>query len=269
MSAERAGTDGPGPLSLAVGYATAGRDALARHEESEAILAYERALPLAQAAVATGDGPHEDLVRFLVYVHDVLGGLMVGRSDLDQAEQHYTAALELAVEREADSADVVKFTNNLGAVARQRGDLSAALTLYRAATELAERMDPVPDAVATCWSNTGTILLAMGDLGGAAATKARIFQEVPGYRVVHFATHGVIDDRDPLYSGLQVAPAGSLQPGDSRGSEVARHDPGGRRTGRDEPGALLRWRHLAGDQPLARSGLPDPSADAGLSPAFA
>jgi tetratricopeptide (TPR) repeat protein len=172
MSAERAGTDGPGadgpgPLSLAVGYATVGRDALARHEESEAILAYERALPLAQAAVATGDGPHEDLVRFLVYVHDVLGGLMVGRSDLDQAEQHYTAALELTVEREADSADVVKFTNNLGAVARQRGDLSAALTLYRTATELAERMDPVPDAVATCWSNTGTILLAMGDLGGA------------------------------------------------------------------------------------------------------
>src|SRR5580692_3058550 len=73
------GAGEPGPLSLAVGYATAGRDALARHEESLAIAAYERALPLAEAAVAAGDGPHEDLVRFLVYVHDVLGGLMLGR----------------------------------------------------------------------------------------------------------------------------------------------------------------------------------------------
>jgi len=170
--AEDAGTDEPGangsgPLSLAVGYATAGRDALAQHEESEAILAYERALPLAEAAVATGDGPHEDLVRFLVYVHDVLGGLMLGRSHLDRAEQHYTAALELTAERDAGSADVAKFTSNLGSVARRRGDLAAALRLYRTAAELAGRMDLVPDAVATYLSNTGTILLAMGDLAGA------------------------------------------------------------------------------------------------------
>jgi hypothetical protein len=115
-AADELGVDEPGPLSLAVGYATAGRDALARHEESLAIAAYERALPLAEAAVAAGDGPHEDLVRFLIYVHDVLGGLMLGCSELDRAEQHYTTALRLSAARDAGEADVVKFTNNLGAV---------------------------------------------------------------------------------------------------------------------------------------------------------
>jgi hypothetical protein len=93
------GASAVAPLSLAVGHVTAGRDALERHEEGEAILAYQHALPLAEAAVAAGDGPHEDLVRFLVYLHDVLCGLMLGRSHLDQAEQHYTAALVLSKER--------------------------------------------------------------------------------------------------------------------------------------------------------------------------
>jgi tetratricopeptide (TPR) repeat protein len=166
-AADEPGADEPGPLSLAVGYATAGRDALARHEESLAIAAYERALPLAEAAVAAGDGPHEDLVRFLVYVHDVLGGLMLGRSELDRAEQHYTTALRLSAARDAGEADVVKFTNNLGAVARQRGDLPAALRLYQIATKLAAEVEPESNAFATGLSNTGTILLAMGDLAGA------------------------------------------------------------------------------------------------------
>jgi tetratricopeptide (TPR) repeat protein len=167
VGADRAGASVAGPLSLAVGHATAGGDALARHEEGEAILAYQRALPLAEAAVAAGDGPHEDLVRFLVYVHDVLGGLMLGRSHLDRAEQHYTAGLELSAARDHGGTDVAKFTNNLGSVARNRGDLGTALRLYRRAAKLAGQTDPAPDAVATYLSNTGTILLAMGDLAGA------------------------------------------------------------------------------------------------------
>jgi hypothetical protein len=72
----------PGPLSQAVAFATIGRAAVERHAETEAILAYEHALPLAEAAVAAGDGPHEDLVRFLGYVHDVLGGLKRSRTRL-------------------------------------------------------------------------------------------------------------------------------------------------------------------------------------------
>jgi hypothetical protein len=41
---------------------------------------------------------------------------------------------------------------------------------------------------------------------GAEATKDLILKETSGYRVVHFATHGEIDDAEPLYSGLRVAP---------------------------------------------------------------
>jgi tetratricopeptide (TPR) repeat protein len=158
----------PGPLSLAVAYATAGRAALQRHAEGEAILAYEHALPLAEAAVAAGvDGQHADLVRFLGYVHDVLGGLKLTRSDLDGAERHFTAALELSKELAPASADVAKFTSNLGSVARHRGDLMAALRLYRSAADLAVTLEPVPDALGTYLSNAGTALLGMGDYNGA------------------------------------------------------------------------------------------------------
>jgi CHAT domain-containing protein len=55
---------------------------------------------------------------------------------------------------------------------------------------------------------------------GAGATKQRIFQETAGYRAVHFATHGVLDDQDPLYSGLHVAPPASPPPGASPGPDV-------------------------------------------------
>jgi hypothetical protein len=54
-------------------------------------------------------------------------------------------------------------------------------------------------------------------VSGAEATKDLILSQTAGYRVVHFATHGVIDDAEPLYSGLRVA-AG-------RGGEI--DDPGG------------------------------------------
>jgi CHAT domain-containing protein len=40
---------------------------------------------------------------------------------------------------------------------------------------------------------------------GPEATKDLILKETSGYRVVHFATHGVLDDAEPLYSGLRVA----------------------------------------------------------------
>jgi CHAT domain-containing protein/tetratricopeptide (TPR) repeat protein len=40
----------------------------------------------------------------------------------------------------------------------------------------------------------------------ADATEARVKMGAVGYRYVHFATHGLLDDRDPLYSGLALAP---------------------------------------------------------------
>ncbi|MCS7308853.1 MAG: CHAT domain-containing protein [Armatimonadetes bacterium] len=38
------------------------------------------------------------------------------------------------------------------------------------------------------------------------ATEWRAKQRARGYRYVHFATHGLLDDRNPLYSGLAFSP---------------------------------------------------------------
>lgn len=43
---------------------------------------------------------------------------------------------------------------------------------------------------------------------GAAASLRRLEAEAAGYRVIHFATHGVFDDTDPMYSYLVFAPSG-------------------------------------------------------------
>lgn len=40
---------------------------------------------------------------------------------------------------------------------------------------------------------------------GAEALESRIKAQAPGYRIVHFATHGVIDDANPMYSHLMLA----------------------------------------------------------------
>ena len=40
----------------------------------------------------------------------------------------------------------------------------------------------------------------------AEATEQRAKRESAGHRYVHFATHGLLDDRNPLYSGLALAP---------------------------------------------------------------
>jgi CHAT domain-containing protein len=57
-------------------------------------------------------------------------------------------------------------------------------------------------------------------LTGAEASKDAILAQSAEYRVVHFATHGVIDDAEPMYSGLRVA---ADQPGDAEGAENGRH----------------------------------------------
>src|SRR5207248_9786161 len=43
---------------------------------------------------------------------------------------------------------------------------------------------------------------------GAAASVPRIEEEAGRYRVLHFATHGVLDDVNPMYSHLVFAPSG-------------------------------------------------------------
>jgi CHAT domain-containing protein len=44
-------------------------------------------------------------------------------------------------------------------------------------------------------------------LTGAAASEQRVKAEAAHYRVLHLATHGVLDDRDPMYSAVLLAHA--------------------------------------------------------------
>jgi CHAT domain-containing protein len=44
---------------------------------------------------------------------------------------------------------------------------------------------------------------------GASASVWRLEQEAARYRVVHFATHGILDDTNPMYSHLVFAPSGN------------------------------------------------------------
>jgi CHAT domain-containing protein len=49
---------------------------------------------------------------------------------------------------------------------------------------------------------------------GDRAVESRVKQTMGSYRVIHFATHGVIDDRNPMYSYLLLSRSGPNDPDD-------------------------------------------------------
>ena len=51
---------------------------------------------------------------------------------------------------------------------------------------------------------------------GASASEQRVKADAGQYRVLHFATHGVLDDRDPMYSALLLAHAPTRDAEDGR-----------------------------------------------------
>lgn len=72
------------------------------------------------------------------------------------------------------------------------------------------------DAITTSISDPSVVLV------GVDATEARFRASEPaGFRVLHFATHAVIDDRVPLRSGLLMAPGG-VDDGWLRADEIYR-----------------------------------------------
>jgi len=155
----------PGPLSIAVGFATAGRDALARHARDEGILAYQRALPFAEAAAAAvtaSDDARPDLIRFLGYIHDVLGGLMLARAD-DYCRQ----ALELYLGAGQDTASVAVQHTTLLIVAYRRGDRDTALAHARSAYEIDRREAPDDEPVVTDLINLAFLHAECGELDEA------------------------------------------------------------------------------------------------------
>jgi CHAT domain-containing protein len=73
------------------------------------------------------------------------------------------------------------------------------------ATSLDESLGPLPDAgaqvqrLARLYGKDGRVLI------GSEATEDRAKTEAGRYQVLHLATHGVLDDRDPLYSHVLLA----------------------------------------------------------------
>src|SRR5580693_3992344 len=92
----------------AVALAMQGRDRMSEHRDRDAIEFYDRALTFAQAAYSESE-PAEDLTRFVIYIHNVLGVLLPGQSNLDLAGHHFTEALRLSRELDPGGRDVAKF----------------------------------------------------------------------------------------------------------------------------------------------------------------
>ncbi|KAA0940811.1 tetratricopeptide repeat protein [Streptomyces apricus] len=161
--AGEAAEDGGVHLSTAVHHARRGRDLLADHREREAVEAYRRALPYAERAVVDGLGPHTDLVEFHSYVHDMLGLLHLRQSELPQAQEHFTRALDLTCSVTPLGPRVARHLNHLGSVAQAEGDLTEALRRYREALGQATVSDAPSESVASYTSNIGTVLFASGE----------------------------------------------------------------------------------------------------------
>lgn len=156
----------PGPFSLAVAYATIGRAAAERHADSEAILAYEHALPLAEAAVAAGDSPREDLVRFLGYL-SLIGSVLLELGEAEHARNHFERAM--AVHRTLDhrSSDTARDVVNLGYCHRLSGDLDRALQHYYAALDIDRALGPTSLDTAGDLNNVSQVYELRGNLSRA------------------------------------------------------------------------------------------------------
>ncbi|MGD9905917.1 MAG: CHAT domain-containing protein [Vicinamibacterales bacterium] len=73
----------------------------------------------------------------------------------------------------------------------------------------AEGLRPLPGAAAEGRAVARVLGVEAADvLAGAAATESGVRAAVAGQRVVHFATHAVASDREPLESYLALAPSG-------------------------------------------------------------
>lgn len=70
-----------------------------------------------------------------------------------------------------------------------------------------EKPEPLPDAERQVNRLKGLYGAAQAHVfTGTDATEERFKAEAPGYRVIHLATHGILDDRNPMYSYLTLAP---------------------------------------------------------------
>src|SRR5262249_42215286 len=64
-------------------------------------------------------------------------------------------------------------------------------------------------------------------LMGARASKSAVLAAMPDYEIIHFSTHGLLNDKEPLFSSLVLGPDASpprTEPSDREGMEVLAAD---------------------------------------------
>ncbi|MFQ5767726.1 MAG: CHAT domain-containing protein, partial [Acidobacteriota bacterium] len=106
-----------------------------------------------------------------------------------------------------------------GRVSRGSGLLAVAPSLAgsAAARERGWRLAPLPTAAREV-SSLGDLVTPSRVLAGSGASEARIKEILPGYRFVHFATHGYLREDRPRLSGI------FLQPGDGEAGKAPQED---------------------------------------------
>ena len=122
------------PMELGNVYRELGKLQAGRGKLEEAAAAYE------QGFAALADYPR---IPGVITLHESAGDLALLRGDLDGAERHHRAALELAAVIAPGSAWEALAAHGLGTVARRRGRTAEALAFYERAVEAFESQSAV------------------------------------------------------------------------------------------------------------------------------
>ncbi len=87
--------------------------------------------------------------------------------------------------------------------------LGGAEVLAQRAELMGDKLEPLPFAEQQAVQLGQLYKSNAKVLTGAAATEAAVKAEMGKYRILHLATHGVLDDRNPMYSHLVLAQTGN------------------------------------------------------------
>ena len=102
-----------------------------------------------------------------------------------------------------------KATTPVNVLAIGNPALGGAEVLAKRAELMGDKLEPLPFAEQQA-VQLGQLYKANAKvLTGAAATEAQVKAEMGKYRILHLATHGVLDDRNPMYSHLALAQTGN------------------------------------------------------------
>ncbi len=102
-----------------------------------------------------------------------------------------------------------KATSPVNVLAIGNPALGGAEVLAKRAELMGDKLEPLPFAEQQAVQLGQLYKTNAKVLTGAAATEAQVKAEMGKYRILHLATHGVLDDRNPMYSHLVLAQTGN------------------------------------------------------------